>query len=917
MPTFNTLVAFDGTNGAQPYYGGLTLDAGGNLYGTTSGGGTNNVGVVFKISAGSYTYTTLASFPGGNEAGTPYAGVVVDAAGNLYGTTNGFGPGGYGTVYKIAAGSSVVTTLHSFDSVSGARPYGGLVLDAAGNLFGTATYGGSSGVGTAFQIAAGSNAFTTLFNFDNSNGTYPVGGLIADAAGNLYGTTYSGGPGGSGTVFEITAGSHTFTSLASFNGGDGTQLYSGVVHDAAGNLFGTAVAGGAGNSGVVYEIAAGSNTVTVLHAFDNAEGGYPYGGVILDAAGNLFGTTSAGGPTGSGTIYKIAAGSHVLTTLYSFDASNDGQSPYASLAADAVGTLFGVTSSGGPNGLGTVFRLSDAGFVPFTVAPVAKTEALTVSEDGPPLVGNVLANDTDANADALRVTAFTVEGSTYAASGVATLASGATFSVSGNGAVTLNQDGHYRGLGTGDDAVLSFSYAITDRIDATGLSATVVSTLTIQGVDDAPVPVIPVVPVVVPEVTIPSVNHAPIVGTDAGALTARTMTSGNLLLNDHDLDAGDALHVAAIRFPSGLELAIPATGTVNVDGNHGVLTVSANGSFSYRANALSLGTTAEDHFTAIIADDHGGTTASALTASITGALPLGEVEFGFSFADASVVVHHGATLLTGPDGVLHDVTGVGVLRFADGIITRDDSAPLVDDLFYYASNRDVFAAGVDADTHYAEFGWREGRDPNAFFSTGGYLAANPDVVAGGTNPLTHYDKFGWHEGRDPGTGFSSAAYTIMNSDVAAAGMDPLAHYLAHGQGEGRTILPSQTSSSGPHLFDAAFYFSSNPDLAAAVPATMTADAFAFSHYLTQGWREGRDPDALFSTSGYLAAHPDVAATGVNPLLHYDGFGWREGRDPGPDFSSNGYLAAHAELIGTGTNPLEHYLQHSAAQTIIG
>jgi hypothetical protein len=131
------------------------------------------------------------------------------------------------------------------------------------------------------------------------------------------------------------------------------------------------------------------------------------------------------------------------------------------------------------------------------------------------------------------------------------------------------------------------------------------------------------------------------------------------------------------------------------------------------------------------------------------------------------------------------VSGIEIFKFTDGTVNNADGSPLVDDLFYYANNHDVWLAGADADAHFAVFGWKEGRDPDAFFDTKGYLAHNPDVAAAGINPLTHYDQFGWREGRDPAAIFDTKGYLAANPDVKAAGVDPLAHFLLWGAQEGR------------------------------------------------------------------------------------------------------------------------------------
>ncbi|MDR7037122.1 hypothetical protein J2X36_001866 [Methylobacterium sp. BE186] len=286
--------------------------------------------------------------------------------------------------------------------------------------------------------------------------------------------------------------------------------------------------------------------------------------------------------------------------------------------------------------------------------------------------------------------------------------------------------------------------------------------------------------------------------------------------------------------------------------------------------------------------------------------------FSFALNAASIgVTADGAITITGTEGT-DTFRGIEQFQFSDRTIDVNDGSPLVDDLFYLIRNPDVAAAGLDPEAHYAAYGAREGRDPNAFFSTDGYLATNPDVARAGINPLDHYAQFGWREGRDPGVNFDNEAYLKANPDVAAAGINPLAHFLANGQEEGRSASPAigRTNDITPAGFDAEYYLLANGDVAdAARAAGGSSFAYAAQHYETYGWNEGRDPNAVFDTSGYLTAYADVAAAGINPLSHYNAFGWREGRDPAANFDTSGYLAANGDVASAGINPMTHYLQY--------
>jgi uncharacterized repeat protein (TIGR03803 family) len=362
--TITTLAVVYG--GASTPKAGVTLDAAGNLYGTTSAGGAGGYGTVFEIASGSTALTTLASFPFAVGA-TPEAGVTFDASGNLFGTTFAGGANNTGSVFELASGSGTVTAVASFAATAGWNPDGRLTLDASGNLYGTTYYGGAARDGTVFEIARGSTAVTTLAAFDGTNGSGPQGGLVMDAAGNLYGATGYGGANSYGTLFEIAAGSGTITTLADFNSGSGPGSEAAITLDAAGNLYGTTAYGGMFPDGVVFKIAKGSNTITVLAAFTGSNGLRPFGGVTPDAAGNLYGTTFGDGASNKGTVFEIAAGSNAITTIAVFNGTN-GSNPWDAVTLDASGNLYGTTQYGGPANDGTVFEIARGSNAITTVA---------------------------------------------------------------------------------------------------------------------------------------------------------------------------------------------------------------------------------------------------------------------------------------------------------------------------------------------------------------------------------------------------------------------------------------------------------------------------------------------------------------------------------------------------------------------
>ena len=308
-----TIATFSYTNGAYPE-GNLSLDASGNLFGTTDAGGANGYGSVFEIQKTSTGYNstpvTVASFKGTNGS-APASGLIADAAGNLYGTTSTGGASNSGTIFEILKTTSgynaTPKTLLSFSSQTGTQPSAGLVADAAGDLFGT-TYIGGAGYGTVFELAKSGTGYATaptvLASFNVQNGSNPDAGLIIDAAGDLFGTASS-------TVFEIAktaSGYAAPTVLATLNGYTGSQSIGTLTTDAAGDLFGTAVSGGASGAGTVFEIAktaSGYGALRVLSSFNTYNGSDPRGGLFIDAAGNLLGTTVAGGNFNSGDVFSI------------------------------------------------------------------------------------------------------------------------------------------------------------------------------------------------------------------------------------------------------------------------------------------------------------------------------------------------------------------------------------------------------------------------------------------------------------------------------------------------------------------------------------------------------------------------------------------------------------------------------------
>ncbi|HVA47067.1 MAG TPA: choice-of-anchor tandem repeat GloVer-containing protein [Pirellulales bacterium] len=302
-----TLYTFSGADGAYPY-SGLIMDGGGHLYGTTLGDGTHNQGTVFKLDPGTGLLTTLATFNGANGA-TPYASLIMDGSGNLYGTTYyGGGANGEGTVFELNPSTSALTTLYTFGGADGAYPYAGLVMDGGGNLYGTTTSGGGDTDGTVFKLNPSKGLLTTLATFNGANGATPYAGLIMDGSGNLYGATYYGGDANSeGTVFELTQtnGATVLTTLAMFNGANGAYPYAGLTMDGSGNLYGTASQGGDNGHGTVFELNPTAGVLNTLVEFHGADGASPYAPLTFDSRSGLFYGTTSGSDNGNGTVFEL------------------------------------------------------------------------------------------------------------------------------------------------------------------------------------------------------------------------------------------------------------------------------------------------------------------------------------------------------------------------------------------------------------------------------------------------------------------------------------------------------------------------------------------------------------------------------------------------------------------------------------
>ncbi len=361
---------------------GLLLSPSGTLYGVTSYGGANSAGLVYELieSGGVWKETILYTFTGGSDGANPFGPLVMDAAGNLYGTAGSGGTQYFGVVFELSpsGGTWTETVLHNFTGASdGGGPSGGVVFDTAGNLYGTASFGGiarcnhdlNGYCGVVFQLSPSDNGWTehVLYNFTGlADGSDPQSGVILDSSGNIYGTTFhSGGKTGAGAAFELTFSDGVWHESVlhdfSYGGSDGFYPTGSLVLDESGNLYGVTEEGGTGAYGTVFELTPGSAgwTETILHNFTGGnDGAYPASVILGKTA--IYGVTSQGG-TGScpygggevtcGTVFELTStNGWTKKKIYNFHgAPDDGGVPNPGLILDSAGHLFGTLFTGGGN----------------------------------------------------------------------------------------------------------------------------------------------------------------------------------------------------------------------------------------------------------------------------------------------------------------------------------------------------------------------------------------------------------------------------------------------------------------------------------------------------------------------------------------------------------------------------------------
>ncbi len=382
--TYSVLYSFAGGNdGANPL-AGLTMDSSGNLYGAAFNAGAHGFGTVYQLApnGSNWTFSTLYSFRGyyDSDGAEPESRPVFGPNGALYGTTNlgGFGQGciawynGCGTVYSLTnnAGTWNESVLFQFGTANGGYPaYGDVVFDQSGNLYGTSPNSGNYYNGVAYEFARDANwAEGLLFDFQAMpDGSMPLNGPILDPAGNLYGTTSAGGANGYGTVYELSpsASGLSETTLYDFtNESDGGAPTSNVVMDRAGNIYGTTQTGGTYGGGTVFRLRrnpAGTWTLSSIYEFRSPTLAGSNRTLTIDSAGNLYGTTSADTVNQWGSVFKlrpVSATSWAYTAMHNFSGASDGGTPWGRLALDSAGNLYGTAELGGTNNCGVVFKVS-------------------------------------------------------------------------------------------------------------------------------------------------------------------------------------------------------------------------------------------------------------------------------------------------------------------------------------------------------------------------------------------------------------------------------------------------------------------------------------------------------------------------------------------------------------------------------
>jgi uncharacterized repeat protein (TIGR03803 family) len=409
--SFTNLHAFTGGgDGANPW-GGLVL-SNNTLYGTTYSGGSAQSGIVFAVNTDGSGFINLHDFTSGDDGANPYGGLIL-SGNTLYGTASTGGTPGYGTVYAVNTDGSGFRTIYSFNGTDGSTPWGGLVL-SGNTLYGTAKAGGGgSAQGTVFKVNLDGSGFTTLHSFSGlKDGGYPLASLVLSGA-TLYGTAQQGGSSGNGTLFAISTNGTGFTNLYTFTTTSGSPLVNSdganpwdALFLSGNTLFGTAYSGGASGNGTVFALNTNGSGFAAIHTFSttsgpnlaNQDGGNPVAGLIISGK-TLYGTAEFGGTWGTGIVFSMSTNGTSFIPLYNFSTisafnspNSDGAYPVASLVLSGT-TLYGSANSGGASGYGSIFSLTVPAAPPqLTITPAGTNVILTWSTN---ITGFVLQSTTN------------------------------------------------------------------------------------------------------------------------------------------------------------------------------------------------------------------------------------------------------------------------------------------------------------------------------------------------------------------------------------------------------------------------------------------------------------------------------------------------------------------------------------------
>jgi uncharacterized repeat protein (TIGR03803 family) len=722
--------------------------------------------------------TTSYSFTGGDDGSYPI-GITVDASGNTYGVAQGGGEFGFGSIWELPVGTHSVNTLYSFTGgADGSDPIS-IVIDGSGNLFGTTPVSGANKEGTIWELASGSSSLQTLYSFSAGATGYEPLGITIDSNGNLYGTAVFGGAFSDGTVWELLSGNHKITTLSSFtNGAEGRNPWA-ITIDSANNLYGTTVNGGAGN-GAVWELAKGSSTITSLYDFSGgvADGIGPEG-ITIDGGRNLFGTTTTGGPNGTGVIWELPYQSGTVTDLFAFTTVDQPEG----LTYRNNGYLYGVAETGSVDNLGYIFRYIPTVDVEAKVAIIQQptnafdglniTPSITVAVEDDN--GNVVASDTST------ITLSVASGpsnETVSVGVVHGVANFSSFILSTPGVYVLSAtDGNLAG-----NTSSSFTIAVPGYVDAASMND-------ITGWAYDP--------------TDPSAS-----------VNVEVAISG-----------GPTQIFSADESRPDLQNLIGSS-------NHG---------FTYATPVLSAGV----HTASIYVVEANNTMVLVNTERLVSQNSLFDEHYYLEMnPDVAAAVAAG-TIGSGYDHYIEY-----------GQFEGRSPSPYWDEAWYLQENPDV-AAAVRAGkvssgfVQYYLYGQYENRPGLLYFNTSYYLANNPDVTAAinagtVTSAFEQFVLFGQYEGRSPMLYFSSSVYDANNSDILPfVTGEPLSsdfeQFIEYGQYEGRVAS---------NFYNEATYLADNPDVAAAVIAGEFPDGF--QHWLEYGQYEGRtavDPPGGGGSSG--------------------------------------------------------------------